>query len=118
MAVLLVGVCSEGSVWLVREVRQVLRLLGGRSKTKNWVDCNTLLAQSPQSQPLSSRPLRSLPRHLRLLLPLHRSQHCAPLISSRSLSHLHLLLPPRLRSPTASSHLQSQTHRQLSSLLS
>jgi len=28
MAVLLVGVCSEGSVWLVQEVRQVLRLLG------------------------------------------------------------------------------------------
>ena len=41
IAVLLVGIYSEGSVWLVREVRQVLRLLGVGSKTKNWVDCNT-----------------------------------------------------------------------------
>ena len=40
MCVLLVGIYSEGSVWLVREVRQVLRLLGVGSKTKNWVDCN------------------------------------------------------------------------------
>jgi len=40
MAVLLVGIYSEGSVWLVREVRRVLRLLGVGSKTKNWVDCN------------------------------------------------------------------------------
>jgi len=38
MAVLLVGICSEGSVWLVREVWWVL---GVGSKTKNWVDCNT-----------------------------------------------------------------------------
>ena len=37
--VLLVGVRSEGFVWLVREVRQVL---GVGSKMKNWVDCNTL----------------------------------------------------------------------------
>jgi len=35
MAVLLVGIYSEGSVWLVREVRWVLRLLGVGSKTKN-----------------------------------------------------------------------------------
>jgi len=41
MEVLLVGIYSEGSVWLVREVRRVLRLLGVGSKTKNWVDCNT-----------------------------------------------------------------------------
>jgi len=34
MVVLLVGIYSEGSVWLVREVRQVLRLLGVGSKTK------------------------------------------------------------------------------------
>jgi len=40
MVVLLVGIYSEGSVWLVREVRRVLRLLGVGSKTKNWVDCN------------------------------------------------------------------------------
>jgi len=40
MAVLLVGIYSEGSVWLVREMRRVLRLLGVGSKTKNWVDCN------------------------------------------------------------------------------
>ena len=40
MAVLLVGIYSEGSVWLVREVRRVLRLLGVGSKMKNWVDCN------------------------------------------------------------------------------
>jgi len=38
MAVLLVGICSEGSVWLVREVRWVP---GVGSKMKNWVDCNT-----------------------------------------------------------------------------
>ena len=42
MVVLLVGIYSEGSVWLVREVRQVLRLLGVGSKTKNWVDCNSV----------------------------------------------------------------------------
>jgi len=41
MAVLLVGIYSEGSVWLVREVWRVLRLLGVGSKTKNWVDCNS-----------------------------------------------------------------------------
>jgi len=41
MVVLLVGIYSEGSVWLVREVRRVLRVLGGGSKTKNWVDCNS-----------------------------------------------------------------------------
>jgi len=41
MAVLLVGIYSEGSVWLVWEVRRVLRLLGVGSKTKNWVDYNT-----------------------------------------------------------------------------
>ena len=40
MAVLLVGIYSEGSVWLVREVRLVLRLFGVGSKMKNWVDCN------------------------------------------------------------------------------
>ena len=40
MVVLLVGIYSEGSVWLVWEVRRVLRLLGVGSKTKNWVDCN------------------------------------------------------------------------------
>jgi len=40
MAVLLVGIYSEGSVWLVREVRQVLRLLGVGNKMKHWVDCN------------------------------------------------------------------------------
>jgi len=37
MVVLLVGICSEGSVWLVREVRWVP---GVGNKTKNWVDCN------------------------------------------------------------------------------
>jgi len=42
MAVSLVGIYSEGSVWLVREVRRVLRLLGVGSKTKNWVDCNNI----------------------------------------------------------------------------
>jgi len=42
MVVLLVGICSEGSVWLVREVQRVLGLLGVGSKTKNWVDCNNL----------------------------------------------------------------------------
>jgi len=40
MVVLLVGIYSGGSAWLVREVRQVLRVLGVGSKTKNWVDCN------------------------------------------------------------------------------
>jgi len=40
MLLLLFGVRSEGSVWLVQEVRRVLRLLGVGSKTKNWVDCN------------------------------------------------------------------------------
>jgi len=40
MVVLLVGMYSEGSVWLVREVRRVLRVLGVGVKTKNWVDCN------------------------------------------------------------------------------
>jgi len=44
MVVLLVGIYSEGSVWLVQEVQWVLRLLGVGSKTKNWVDCN--IAQS------------------------------------------------------------------------
>jgi len=42
MAVLLVGIYSEGSVWLVREVRWVLRLLGVGSKTKNWADYNSI----------------------------------------------------------------------------
>ena len=53
--VLLIGVCSEGSVWLVREVRRVLRLLGVGSKTKNWVDCNTCgsWASAPSYQSLS-----------------------------------------------------------------
>ena len=41
MVVLLVGIYSEGFVWLVREVRRVLRFLGVGSKMKNWVDCNT-----------------------------------------------------------------------------
>jgi len=44
MVVLLFGVRSEEPVWLVREVRPVLRrLLGVGSKTKNWVDYNTTL---------------------------------------------------------------------------
>jgi len=42
MVVLLVGIYSEGSVWLVREVRQVLRVLGVGSKTKFWMDCNII----------------------------------------------------------------------------
>jgi len=53
MAVLLVGIYSEGSVWLVREVRRVLRLLGVGSKTKNWVDCNKW--SSAIHNPLSHR---------------------------------------------------------------
>ena len=40
MVVLLVGIHSEGSVWLVREVQRVLRVLGVGGKTKNWVDYN------------------------------------------------------------------------------
>jgi len=49
MVVLLVGIYSEGSVWLVQEVRRVLRLLGVGSKTKNWVDCNITGTQQPSS---------------------------------------------------------------------
>jgi len=41
MVVPLVGIYSEGSVWLVREVRRVLRVLGVGSKMKFWMDCNT-----------------------------------------------------------------------------
>jgi len=47
MVVLLVGIYSEGSVWLVREVRWILRVLGVGVKTKNWVDCNSV-AKSEQ----------------------------------------------------------------------
>jgi len=47
MAVLLVGVCSEGSVWLVREVRWVL---GIGNKTKNWVDCNSIVWKEESSE--------------------------------------------------------------------
>jgi hypothetical protein len=41
MVVLLVGIYSEGSVWLVQEVQRVLRVLGVGSKMKFWMDCNT-----------------------------------------------------------------------------
>ena len=55
MAVLLVGVCSEGSVWLVWEVR---RVLGVGSKTKNWVDCNSAAVRANTLRRIS-KPKRS-----------------------------------------------------------
>ena len=89
-----------------------------RSSSRLHLRLLQLLAQSPQSQPLSSRLLRSLLKHLPLVLPSLRSQHCAPFIPSRSLPHLLPLLPSRPRSPTANTHPQSQTRHRPSSLFS
>ena len=60
MAVLLVGIYSEGSVWLVREVRWVLRLLGVGSKTKNWADYN-MRSLEVQVPPLLYKPVHVAP---------------------------------------------------------
>jgi len=63
MAVLLVGIYSEGSVWLVRKVRRVLRLLGVGSKTKTgWIvtpaSNNTFLPRALLPPPTFLLPTR------------------------------------------------------------
>jgi len=76
MVVLLVGIYSEGSVWLVREVRRVLRVLGVGSKTKFWMDCNRQALYRSSGRLTGANAIGRLQRHI------DTSLHIAPSFST------------------------------------